>query len=556
MGQASRSARIGSALVPMIRPTLALLVASFTLALPRAAWPSTGDVKTETQSVTSGAGSTMASERSEASLGPVGTRPAGAEPSYHPPYPPALIYTTPAEPGGLRAVLQLHAVFLTGFVYYLTTARGVGDWDVNYEWTVFSNKLSGQSFGTDENHFGTNFIGHPLGGTGYYLAARSNRLTIYQSFGFSFAGSLLWEYFGEVREVISMNDTLVTPVAGWAIGESLYQLGAFFDRSAGTTRNRVLGSVFSPLKSFNDWYDGLEPVRVASGFPRDEWHRFDLQAGAALVREDSSRGDPAAHSAEGRFRLRERIVRLPRFAESGRHELTFGDANASGIELEGAVGAGGLTDLSVSTQVVLAGYYARDASAQGPLLWGGGGLIGVGVGFEYSLHDHRRGSPGPTDRVSSVQLPVLVFEHQVHVGEVNVRSYVDVAPSFGGLQSLAQQDYSGPAEHLPTVTQLHGYSFGLGGRGNAELELTWRALELGGQLRAEAYRTVDAPREHPSEPISDSRGLFEGHVGYRIVDSNAVIRGSVQRRLRGSTVGAAHVVYGETAVGLSTAVVF
>ena len=44
-----------------------------------------------------------------------------------------------------------------------------------------------------------------------------------------------------------------------------------------------------------------------------------------------------------RFRLRERIVRLPDFDSAGERDFTFGDANASGIELEGAVGAAGLT---------------------------------------------------------------------------------------------------------------------------------------------------------------------------------------------------------------------
>ena len=213
--------------------------------------------------------------------------PALAEPlaSNEAPVPPETFrYTTPAEPNPLRATLELGGVLVLGFAWYATTSTDiVHQWDVNYDFATFRRKLTGQAFGADTNKFGTNFIGHPLGGTGYYLSARSNQLTILQSFGYSLAGSLLWELFGEVSEVVSLNDSLVTPVAGLAIGESTTQLGAFFDRSGPSSMNQTLGSVFGPFKSLNDALDGRELVRAPSGFPDDEWHRFELSASAVGV---------------------------------------------------------------------------------------------------------------------------------------------------------------------------------------------------------------------------------------------------------------------------------
>jgi hypothetical protein len=445
-------------------------------------------------------------------------------------------------------------VFLTGFLYYVTTVGLADDWDLNYTWPVFSRKLTGEAFAADHNHFGTNFIGHPLGGAGYYLAARSNRLGIYQSFGFSVAGSMVWEYFGEITEVVSMNDTLVTPLAGWAIGESMFQLGAFFDRSGPELHNRVLGAVFAPLKTFNDWYDDAEPLRPLRGFPENEWHRFDLGVGLFVVEQGA--GSTSGQFVEGRFRLSERLARLPNFDRAGRHGLAFGEANVSGIELEGAIGDTGLTDLRLSTQVVLAGYYHRQAHAERSLVWGGGGLVGVGVGFEYAVHDLERDRGGPADRISSIQPLVLVLEHRLNLGELKLHSYVDVGPNFGGIRALALERFTGDREVLPEVLKRHGYYFGLGGHGSAALGATWRRVEAGGRLRAEGYRAIDSFGEPMRHPIADTHGVFSAHLGYRLPDSPTVIRTTVERRVRGSSVGGSHVFRTETSAGLGVAAVF
>src|SRR5215831_304957 len=99
-------------------------------------------------------------------------------------------YTTPAEPKPLRAILEVGVVLTLGFAWYATSAPTVHEWDPGYRWSTFRQKITGVDVGLDANSFGTNFIGHPLGGTGYYLAARSNRLSILQSFGVAVAGSL------------------------------------------------------------------------------------------------------------------------------------------------------------------------------------------------------------------------------------------------------------------------------------------------------------------------------------------------------------------------------
>jgi len=124
-------------------------------------------------------------------------------------------YTTPTEKNYLRAVLELGALTTVGVVWYAIDVRqGEG---VGYRWEKFEKKLSGSAIGHDDNAFGTNFRGHVLGGG----SARSNHLSILESFGFALAGTVLWEYFGEINEVVSFNDLIVTPFSGIGLGEPL-----------------------------------------------------------------------------------------------------------------------------------------------------------------------------------------------------------------------------------------------------------------------------------------------------------------------------------------------
>ncbi len=478
------------------------------------------------------------------------------------PVPGTLQYVHPMPTTGLRAVLELQGIFLTGFLYYVTTSGLDHDWDLNYSWDVFSKKVTGEAFDTDHNHFGTNFVGHPLGGTGYYQAARTNRLGIYESGAMAFAGSLVWEYFGEIREVISFNDTLVTPLAGWAIGESLFQLGSFFDRAGPQLHNRILGGIFGPLKSFNDWADDAQLRRSSSVFPTDEWHHFDLQSSLAVTHEHGTRNEtlasgahaPSRDAVEGRVSFEERLARLPGFDGPGRRSLGFTEANASSMSLSATFGAGGLNELDFRAQAVLAGRYWRDARGSKHRVYGGGGFVGLGMGFDYFVHDWRRNEAGQVDRISSVTPVDVVLAQRVDAGDAHLDAYVDVGPNFGGVRSLALDRVDADTLRLPDVTELHGYYFGFGGHARAAVRAVWRALEVEGGAYIDGFRALREPNSDTR--MVDTRGKFDASIGYRIADGPWRVRGTLDHALRGSSAGDAHSFERETSLGLATAAVF
>jgi hypothetical protein len=72
----------------------------------------------------------------------------------------------------------------------------------------------------DGDSWYTNFIGHPLAGSEYYLSVRRNGYAPTEAFLFSTAASLVWEYLIEAWfEQPSIQDLLTTSPLGSIIGE-------------------------------------------------------------------------------------------------------------------------------------------------------------------------------------------------------------------------------------------------------------------------------------------------------------------------------------------------
>jgi hypothetical protein len=287
------------------------------------------------------------------------------------------------EVHAVRTLLAFESVFLLGMVYYLTTADFAHRFDVGYRWDVFRRKISGESFVFDTNHFGTNFIGHPLGGAGYYLSARSNGIGTLGSSAISVTGSLLWELFGEVREEISMNDMIVTPLAGIAIGETTYQLARFFDRSEGNLVNRGLGLLLGPFTTINDALDGTRPDRVSEGYPVDGWHQVGTRAALSHVYEQAAR---QSH-LEAELAANVRVENLPIPKRPQRLSTAWFDAgNVTQLRVELAASSSGLSRVELATHAVLLGldYAAARGDEDAEF-----GFVGLGMGFEYTARSYQ-----------------------------------------------------------------------------------------------------------------------------------------------------------------------
>ena len=74
----------------------------------------------------------------------------------------------------------------------------------------------------DQDIFATNQIAHPYAGSMYHGFARSAGLNYWEAFGYTFAGSALWEIAGETTPP-SLNDQITTTLGGSFLGEAFFR---------------------------------------------------------------------------------------------------------------------------------------------------------------------------------------------------------------------------------------------------------------------------------------------------------------------------------------------
>lgn len=75
----------------------------------------------------------------------------------------------------------------------------------------------------DEDNWFVNYVLHPYWGGAYYIRARERGLDRWQSLGYSFAMSFIWEYGAEALfERVSTQDLIFTPLLGAVLGEFVF----------------------------------------------------------------------------------------------------------------------------------------------------------------------------------------------------------------------------------------------------------------------------------------------------------------------------------------------
>jgi hypothetical protein len=155
-----------------------------------------------------------------------------------------------------------------------------------------------RGFEWDNNAFPTNMFMHPYHGNLFFNAARTSGYSYWQSLPFAFAGSMMWEMFGENNKA-AINDWVATSVGGAAIGEALYRtsLMVWDNEATGFERTwrEFAGFFLNPVGGFNRAARG-ELSRVGPN-PADrmpEQSGAFLQAGVRSVEEGES-GTMAEH---------------------------------------------------------------------------------------------------------------------------------------------------------------------------------------------------------------------------------------------------------------------
>lgn len=116
----------------------------------------------------------------------------------------------------------------------------------------------------DDDPFLVNYIQHPLAGAIYYNGVRSQGASQLQSFFFAVGESTFFEYFIEsVAERPSIQDLIVTPVAGYFIGELQHQTTLLLKRNGFNFAEKVFVLLINPMYVV---FNGYKTTHIAARF--------------------------------------------------------------------------------------------------------------------------------------------------------------------------------------------------------------------------------------------------------------------------------------------------
>ena len=187
---------------------------------------------------------------------------------------PAPTHTRRVPAFGESKSYAIPAAEVLGFAFLLNQVNrhtDGTDFDSNAA-TIRRNLHS--SWVVDRDPFEVNQLGHPYQGSMYHAFARSAGLDYWQSLGYAFAGSALWEIAGE-STLPSRNDQINTGIGGSFLGEILFRLANLtleHDNLPPLWRETAAAFI-SPSTAFNrlafgDRFRGLFPSRDAVHFSR------------------------------------------------------------------------------------------------------------------------------------------------------------------------------------------------------------------------------------------------------------------------------------------------
>lgn len=459
-------------------------------------------------------------------------------------------YDGPVSKNLVRVALEEIGLLGAGYLQYLQTTGNSADWDLDYSWGTLGKKIAGSAIAFDTNRFDTNWVTHPVAGLLYYSAARGNRLGIGESFLVTVAASTAWEYLGEFREQVSINDMIATPVGGLVIGEALVQLGAFFDRAQPTPATRTFAWIFGAPAKVHDTLDGVSVRREP-----EEQGTHDLRATIGVGGTTQ-----AGHAYfDTRVALSSRIVHAPGYERRGGAGRWLTDGNVSSLGIEATFSEGEPVDARFGAGISLASYLEQSLRGPSDRLVGHSTLTTLGLGFHYDFHQWDRRRQRASDRIASLELLTVELDQWLHFGPAKLHLELGTAGAFASPTALAIDDYR--AVHTPSgvasVALDQGYVYSIGGRFTPALALHVGPVALHAEASLFASRSIagfDRTKVGDYVYFADHAVTFGGGAALRVgmfgVDVHAA------HRERTSAVREVTREYGESSVGIDVSVVY
>lgn len=165
---------------------------------------------------------------------------------------------------GIGTLEVLGQEAITSTILYLSP-REFSNWEEKF-WLYWGSNLK-RAYTTppvwDKDGWVVNYIGHPVQGSFYFNAMRSQGAGFWESTAFNVFHTLFWEYFLEaINEQPSINDLLTTTGAGIALGELSHLATMRMKKGGFTTFEKILITLINPFYAINNGYKTDNPPRL------------------------------------------------------------------------------------------------------------------------------------------------------------------------------------------------------------------------------------------------------------------------------------------------------
>lgn len=404
--------------------------------------------------------------------------------------------------------------------------------------------LDGVKF--DSNQFSLNWS-HILGGALYYQFGRTNHTSWPAALLMSVAGSTWWETIGEPKEVVAINDQIITGLGGFPVGEAWYQASQFLLHRPAFLERAL--SVINPFLLINRWLDRRDAAIRA--YDQPGWHDFSVFVGGRRLASDGS-----AARTDLYLGVRTRLIELAEYGRPGEVHRRFKDTAVSELGFDIAVQNGRAAETRWAAQAVPWGWFDQriDRDGNGHSL-----MFGFGSAFEFfkkrPLADYDA-TPVPvksdlsrlhldeprafTDKLAILHVAGPVLDWTIFRRGLRLRTVVEGYGDFGLINATALNDYSAvhPVAGLWTTVFYYGYFYGFGGSGAASFSLDYRGLEARGRAETGVWSSARFLDRFQTEVtnrarIVDARTLFRGGLGWTLPRTSLKIFADLEYVRRG-----------------------
>ncbi|MCL1048799.1 DUF3943 domain-containing protein [Shewanella abyssi] len=395
---------------------------------------------------------------------------------------PAITLPQLIEKDWWGALAEISVVLVMGELLYKSGEESMKE-DFDYEiegntGQYFVDRIvTTESWKLDDNEVGMNW-GHAYAGALYHQAFRNYNFNYYESMLGNFLASGIWEVFAEYKEVVSINDQIVTTFGGSVLGESLFQLSEMLDTKDGWVP-ATFAAVFNPSRSIRGWFGYDSPNRFERRKAQDQ---FDIYTGVLY----STKAVADISTTTMLFGVEASIDSV-----QGQYDALSATPSLVELDMELGVSEEGVEDWQLSSSLFLGGYTDEVKPMTGSRdSWGHSWFVGPSMGIEYSS----LGQEDEEDFYAAINVIGLSVGGEWQNADVNVSVRGDIFADFSMVKPFASKDYrasGGQFWGTKSVLWEGGYAYALGHTAKVKVEASYRDLLLGLKVTSQRWDSID-----------------------------------------------------------------